>query len=98
MRVVLSTHSTTPKHHLIFSESASLVGEDVLDLAQVFIDVQSPAHQGPVIGSMVHAEVPANEVDLDQFDYLHCHIQGHGDDHLYTCIYIVPTYIRTCMY
>ena len=48
MGVVLLSNATAAEDHLIFSESASLVCEYVMDLTKVLIDVKGTTLEGPI--------------------------------------------------
>ena len=67
---------------MVLSEGPCLVGEDILNLPKVFIDVESSALEGCVRGSIVHVTVPVNEIDLDELDYFNGNIQGDWDNDL----------------
>lgn len=46
MCVALSSDGAAAKDHLVLRESASLVREDIVDLAQVLVDVQRTTSEG----------------------------------------------------
>ena len=60
---------------MVLGECASLVREYILNLAQVFADVESPALEGRVRRGVVHFSVPVDEVDLNELDYLNGDIE-----------------------
>ena len=80
--VVEATDGAAAKHHLIFGERSRLVGEDVLDLPEVLVDVERPALEGLVSGLVVHGTVPVDEVHLDELHYLQGHVQGDWNNDL----------------
>ena len=73
--IVPAAHRAAAEHHLILSQSPCLVREDVLDLAQVFSDVEGSTLERPVSSFVVHVQVPVEEVDLYYLDYLNCYVQ-----------------------
>lgn len=78
MRVIHTTDTATLKLHFVLRQSASLVCENILDLTQIFCDVQSPALHGLVRLLVIELDVLGDEVDLSEFDQLHGHIQREG--------------------
>lgn len=67
---------------MVLRQCASLVRKDVLNLAQVFADVERPALEWCVRRSIVHVTVPVDEVDLDELDYLNGNVERDWDNHL----------------
>ena len=82
VRIVPAAHGAAAEHHLVLCQSPGLVGEDVLDLAQVLSDVEGPGQERSVGWLVVHVQVPVEEIDLDDLDYLDGHVERHRDDHL----------------
>ena len=82
MWVVPAPNRAAAEHHLILGQSPSLIREDILDLAQVFSDVESTALKGPVTSLVVHVQVPVEEVDLYELDYLNGDIERDRNYHL----------------
>ena len=82
VRIVPAAHRAAAEHHLVLCQSPGLVGEDVLDLAQVLGDVESPGQERSVGWLVVHVQVPVEEIDLDDLDYLDGYVERHRDDHL----------------
>lgn len=82
VRVLHARHDAAPEDHPVLGEGAGLVGEDVLDLAQVLGDVERPALQlGARLGVM-QLHVLVDEVHLAHLDDLDGHVQGDGDQNL----------------
>ena len=75
VRVVSSSYRTASEHHLILCQCASLVGEHILDLAQVLGDVESTALERHIASLVVHVQVPVKEVDLYNLDYFNGDIE-----------------------
>ena len=75
MSVVDSSNGTAAEYHLVLCEGSSLVREDVHNLAEVLVDSESSALEGPVCMLVVHADVPVDEVDLSQLNNLDGHVQ-----------------------
>ena len=75
MRVVGTPHRATSEHHVVLRQRPCLVGEDVLNLSEILADVESPTLEGCVGRCVVHATVPVDEVDLNEFNYLKSDIQ-----------------------
>ena len=71
MRVVHSPYGAAFKLHLVFSQRASLVREDVLNLSQVFRDVEGSALHPFVRLLVVQLQILGDEVDLTQLHQLH---------------------------
>lgn len=70
------------EHHLVLRQGSGLVGEQVLDLAQVLSDVEGPALDPGVQLFVVQLQVVVDEVDLAQFHKLDGHVERDGDQHL----------------
>ena len=49
---------TLVESHYVLGERASLVGEDVLDLAELFVQRGRPRLRRGVVGQVVHLSVP----------------------------------------
>ena len=67
---------------MVLRQCACLVGEDILNLAEVLADVESSTLERRVRGGVVHVPIPVDEVDLDEFDYLNGNVQRDWDDDL----------------
>lgn len=48
VRILAAHDGTTPEHHLVLGQRPCLVGEDVLDLAQVLSDVEGSTLNGQI--------------------------------------------------
>ena len=79
VRVVHSSYSAALKLHLVFCQRACLVREDVLNLSQVFGDVEGPALHPFVWLLVIQLQILGDEVDLAQLHQLHRHIQWQRD-------------------
>ena len=62
--------------HLVLREGAGLVGEDKVDLAELFVQVGGPRERGRVGGRVVHVQVVVDEDRLDELDELDRHVQA----------------------
>lgn len=83
MRILAAHDGTTPEHHLVLGQRPRLVGEDVLDLAQVFSDVEGSTLNGHISLLIIQVKVVVQEEDLPELHQLNGHIQGDGDQHLW---------------
>lgn len=80
---VLDAHDgTSAKHHLVFSEGACLVREDVLNLSQVLRDVECFTLHATVCPLIIQVNVISDEEDLADLHQLDGHIQGDRNQHL----------------
>lgn len=80
---ILSAHDgAAPEHHLVLGQRPRLVGEDVLDLAQVLGDVQGSALNGQIGLLVVEVKVIVQEEYLPQLHQLNGHVQRDRDQHL----------------
>ncbi len=70
MGVFYPCHSAAAKHHLVLSQRACLVREDVLHLAEVLGDVKSSALQVRVCLLVIQLRVLMDEVHLADLDDL----------------------------
>lgn len=82
MRVLHPGHGAAAEHHLVLGQRARLVGEDVLHLAEVLCDVESPALQVGVRLLVIQLHILVDEVHLADLHNLDRHKQGDGDQHL----------------
>lgn len=82
MGVLHTSHGAPPKHHLVLRQRASFVRKNVLHLAQVLGDVQSPTLQVRIGLLIIKIHVLVYEVHLTDFDNLNRHKQGDWDQHL----------------
>lgn len=80
---VLGAHDgASAKHHLVLSEGASLVWEDVFDLSQVLCDVQGLTLDATVCLLIVQINVIRDEEDLTNLHQLNGHVEGDGNQDL----------------
>lgn len=80
---VLRAHDGAPaEHHLVLGESARLVGEDVLDLAQILGDVQRFALDAGVRILVVQVGVVGDEEDLTDLHQFDGQVERDGDHDL----------------
>lgn len=82
MRIFYARHSAPSENHLILSQRAGFVREDILDLPQVLRDVQSPALQLGVGLLVVQLQVLVDEVHLAHLDDLDGDVERNGDQDL----------------
>lgn len=83
MRVLDSCHITAAKHHLVFRERAGFIRENVLHLAKVFCDVQSPALEVRVCFLIVQLHVLMDKVHLAYLHYFNGNKERDWDQHLH---------------
>lgn len=57
--------------HDILSERAGFIGEDVLDLTQLLVQGGGSGFGWRVLLSVIHLQIPVNELTLTQTDHLH---------------------------
>lgn len=80
---IFAAHNgTTPEHHLVFRQGPCFVREDVLDLAQVFGNVEGSTLNGQISFFIIKVKVVMKEVHLPKLYQLNGHVQGDGDQHL----------------
>lgn len=82
MRILHARDAAAAEHHLVLCERAGLVGEDILDLAQILCDVQCPALDSGGQAPTVEVNVILDEVYLSQLDDLDGNVEGDGNQHL----------------
>lgn len=82
MRVLHPRHGAATEHHLVVRQRARLVRKDVLHLAQILSDIQSPALQVRVRLLVIQIHVLMDEVDLADLHDLNRHEEGDGYQHL----------------
>ncbi len=82
VRVLGAHDGASAKHHLVLSEGASLVWEDVFNLSQVLGDVQGLALHAAVRLLIVQIDVIGDEEDLTNLHQLNGHVEGDGDQDL----------------
>lgn len=82
VRILAAHDGAAPEHHPVLRQRARLVGEDVLDLAQVLRDVEGTTLDGRVGLFVVQVEVVVQEEDLPELHQLDGHVQGDWDQHL----------------
>ena len=73
--IVLPTHSAAPEHHVILCECPSLIGHQILNLAEVLSDIECPTLDGCVPARVVQVEIKVDKEDLSNFHYLDGNIQ-----------------------
>ena len=83
-RVIDATDRTALEDHPILRQRPCLVGEDVFDLAEIFIDVQRPTQNALIARFVVQVKVVRDEVDLSQLHEFDSDIEGQWDHHLGT--------------
>ncbi len=66
--------------HDVLGERARLVAEDVLDLAEFFVEGGGARLGGYVAGLVVHLDVPVDPQALDGADELDADVEGDGHD------------------
>lgn len=82
VRVLYARHGAPAEHHLVLGQRARFVREHVLDLPQVFRDVQRAALQAGVGLLVVQLRVLVDEVHLAHFDDFDGDVQGNGNQNL----------------
>lgn len=82
VRILHAEDAAAAEHHLVLRQGSRLVGEQVLDLAQVLGDVEGPALDPGVQLLVVQVQVVVDEVDLAQLHKLDGHVERDGDQHL----------------
>lgn len=100
MWIVDPTNSATLELHFVLRESARLVREDILNLTQVFRDVQGPALHRLVRLLVVQLNVLHDEVHLAKLHQLHGHVQRQRYHRLevkeITVLYVSKSYTDLC--
>lgn len=82
MWVLIAHDGTSPKHHLVLSKGASLVGEDVFNLTQVLCDLQGLTLQAAVGLLIIQIDIISDEEDLTNLDQLNGNVEGDGNQDL----------------
>lgn len=80
--VLCARDGAPAKHHLVLSEGAGLVREDVFNLAQILCDVQSLTLHTAVCLLIVQINVIGDEEDLADLHQLNGHIEGDRNQDL----------------
>lgn len=80
---VLGAHDgASAKHHLVLSEGARLIWEDVLDLSQVLCDVQGLTLDAAVRLLIIQVNIVHDEKDLTNLHQLNGNVEGDGNQDL----------------
>lgn len=82
MIVVHTVDRASPEEHFVFGEGASLVGEYVLYLAQLFGDVHRSALRSFVGQHVEKVRIVVDVIDLQDFAQFHCDVQRHRNHYL----------------
>ena len=84
VRIVHATDGAATEYHVVLCQRPCLVRKDILNLPQVFANVESTALEWSVRWGVVHVTVPVYEVDLNELDYLYGNVERDWDDDLKT--------------
>lgn len=80
---VLGSHDgASPKHHLVLSQGACFVWEDVFNLPQVLCDVQSLTLYAAVSLLIVQINIISDEENLANLDQLDGYVERDGNQDL----------------
>ncbi len=71
LTVVASFNGALLEGHDVLRERAGFIREDVLDLAQLLVQRGGSGFGRRVFISVVHLQIPVNELTLTQADHLH---------------------------
>lgn len=82
MGILDASYGAAAEHHLVLGQRAGFIGEDVLHLAQIFGDIQSPTLQMWVCLLIVQVHVLMDKIHLADLHDLDRDEERDGDQNL----------------
>lgn len=82
VRILAAHDGATSEHHLVLCQGPRLIGEDVLDLAQVLRDIEGSTLNGQIGLFIIQVKVIVQEEHLPELHQLNGDVQRDGDQHL----------------